>query len=614
MNSQKIRQSINAIRSIAKQIPSDIIDSAQVIKDLGEIDNRNKDHHLYLGIVGEFNSGKSTLINALIGKDFFITGAWQGTTTTPTYIRYGDSVNLILEYKDGNKLLYSRHKRRLLQSFLPDEYEKLSFWAKTWICIKDLLYVNTYDELFLKLFDNLTTSDDVAKFVSGIVVEYPSSILENGLVIIDTPGTDSTNPEHKRIAEETIAKKCDMAFVLVPSDRPWSITLASFVERNMQQSLEKCVFFLTKVELLKRAERNRLRDYLSHHIASSLAMNETRLINAPTLLYLEDNNLVEKSGLFDKFSSEEKKELIDPYEKDITTLLEQIYQAKESTIHDKLVILVNKVIEGLSKKISQKSAELQKHLSNLQRLRTKPLQTFMTEFFQTANLKNMFYGINLKLKNKMQSESDSYMRAIFKRIDSITPQNSDDPKDEVQDIMESNFGKGLKAKFRDNCHHEYTLLLEKMQKNYEESFANMQQEFLTTYAIQTPSYDFHLESRAWWSAKYPADFSKENLTRFFRFLKSLSEVKEEMKENVRPYITRLSSNNYEFYSKNITSVNADLEKQMSKIIKDVTKKYNKIILDRIAFEAQQEIHLQEEIRFYQNLLASLEAENQRINN
>ena len=41
-------------------------------KSLQKIKERTKDPNIYLGIVGEFSSGKSTLINALIGADFLL--------------------------------------------------------------------------------------------------------------------------------------------------------------------------------------------------------------------------------------------------------------------------------------------------------------------------------------------------------------------------------------------------------------------------------------------------------------------------------------------------------------------------------------------------------------
>ena len=51
---------------------------------LQRIKERTKDPNIYLGIVGEFSSGKSTLINALIGADLCVTKAIEGTTKVIT--------------------------------------------------------------------------------------------------------------------------------------------------------------------------------------------------------------------------------------------------------------------------------------------------------------------------------------------------------------------------------------------------------------------------------------------------------------------------------------------------------------------------------------------------
>lgn len=59
-------------------------------KQLDRIKKRISDNKIYLGIVGEFSTGKSTLINSLIGENFFVTNAIQGTTTTITKLEYGN--------------------------------------------------------------------------------------------------------------------------------------------------------------------------------------------------------------------------------------------------------------------------------------------------------------------------------------------------------------------------------------------------------------------------------------------------------------------------------------------------------------------------------------------
>lgn len=70
-------------------------------KQLNRIKKRISDKKIYLGIVGEFSTGKSTLINSLIGEDFFVTNAIQGTTTTITKLEYGKKIGLKIEFTSG---------------------------------------------------------------------------------------------------------------------------------------------------------------------------------------------------------------------------------------------------------------------------------------------------------------------------------------------------------------------------------------------------------------------------------------------------------------------------------------------------------------------------------
>ena len=115
-------------------------------KQLNRIKKRISDNKIYLGIVGEFSTGKSTLINSLIGEDFFVTNAIQGTTTTITKLEYGKKIGLKIEFTSGKVLRYDRDKTKILKLFKPDVYENLSIYEKVKVCILDMFHSNTSDK------------------------------------------------------------------------------------------------------------------------------------------------------------------------------------------------------------------------------------------------------------------------------------------------------------------------------------------------------------------------------------------------------------------------------------------------------------------------------------
>lgn len=133
------------IKFIRKIIQTSLLYGARresFVKRLDSIERRWNDRNLYIGIVGEFSSGKSTLINALIGQDYFVTNSIQGTTTVITSIRYGNSINLELRYKNGEIARYSSNKLSLIERFLPKDYLQLSFADKIRIKTGDIFSLN----------------------------------------------------------------------------------------------------------------------------------------------------------------------------------------------------------------------------------------------------------------------------------------------------------------------------------------------------------------------------------------------------------------------------------------------------------------------------------------
>ena len=95
---------LNTLHTIISDSLLPEINKDSYLNRLRKIEQRSKDSNIYVGIVGEFSSGKSTLINSLIGADYFVTNSLQGTTTTITAIKYAETADLELKYKNGKLL------------------------------------------------------------------------------------------------------------------------------------------------------------------------------------------------------------------------------------------------------------------------------------------------------------------------------------------------------------------------------------------------------------------------------------------------------------------------------------------------------------------------------
>ena len=93
-------------------------------KQIERIKKRCSDKNFYLAVIGEFSSGKSTFINALLRDDLLKTSALVATATT-TKITYSDrfAAEALFKTRRSKQLSYP------LSDMLRSRYG-LTFWQK----------------------------------------------------------------------------------------------------------------------------------------------------------------------------------------------------------------------------------------------------------------------------------------------------------------------------------------------------------------------------------------------------------------------------------------------------------------------------------------------------
>jgi ribosome biogenesis GTPase A len=74
-----------------KNIPNEV--NKEIQQRINYIQKRRNDSNLYLAVIGEFSSGKSTFINALLRDDLLKTSALP-TTAAATKLRYSNDLQV----------------------------------------------------------------------------------------------------------------------------------------------------------------------------------------------------------------------------------------------------------------------------------------------------------------------------------------------------------------------------------------------------------------------------------------------------------------------------------------------------------------------------------------
>lgn len=175
------------------------------VRETGE---RIAEGRFHVSVVGEFKRGKSTLVDALLGREVLPVGVLP-LTAVPVEITHGDE-RATVEFADGE-----------------------------WVDID----LHDLDEYVTE-----QRNPGNSKGVARVRVAVPSSLLATGLVLVDTPGLGSVH-EHNTDAAVRALEATDGAIVVLSATAPFSEQERELMERLRERSA-RTFFALNRVDEL----------------------------------------------------------------------------------------------------------------------------------------------------------------------------------------------------------------------------------------------------------------------------------------------------------------------------------------------------------------------------
>lgn len=189
-------------------------------KQLSVIVEKQNDKFLNISVIGEFSTGKSSFINALVGYELLAVNVIQGTTVAITIIAYSENFSITLTDFSGKS---STKVYKSIDS------------------LRQQLHIYTTDSSY-------------AKKIDYVIVTLPSDILKNGYRIIDTPGTNSLELWHEEVTQRAIRKLSDLSIILTDATQPMPATLMAFLDNTLGESIKSCAFVANKIDRIRENE------------------------------------------------------------------------------------------------------------------------------------------------------------------------------------------------------------------------------------------------------------------------------------------------------------------------------------------------------------------------
>ena len=222
LNENQKRHLSNCLQTAAAHVgaldPKFNVDRVR-LEGLGQ---RLREERCYLAVLGQFKRGKSTLVNALLGEAVLPTSVVP-LTSIPTFLHGGEQLAARVQFDND------RPEERLAA---PNAAALADFLAR---------YVTESANPHNRLG------------VQQVEATYPTPVLRQGMVLIDTPGIGSTF-HHNTEVTVNFLPQCDAALFVVSADPPITEVEVEFL-KLARRKLARLFFIFNKVDYLDAEER-----------------------------------------------------------------------------------------------------------------------------------------------------------------------------------------------------------------------------------------------------------------------------------------------------------------------------------------------------------------------
>lgn len=186
-----------------------------------KIKTRLADEAFHLVVVGEFSRGKSTFVNALLGRQI-LPSSKNPTTAIISKIVYGDTPDYHLHYRgvSAPQRLSEEAFFKMTAPKEPDESDEASVQA----------YIQ---------------QQEVLARIDFAEIAYPLSFCRDHVEIVDTPGTNDLSAARIEITYQYL-NRADAVILLLSATQPLSASEAEFLKERILGNQIADIFFVIR--------------------------------------------------------------------------------------------------------------------------------------------------------------------------------------------------------------------------------------------------------------------------------------------------------------------------------------------------------------------------------
>ena len=257
------------IENILVELKAEITNH-EVLSELNSVNEYINNQKFSIGITGVMNAGKSTMLNALMGKEI-LGSAVVPETANLTIVKHNTTDNAKVYYwntKEWEKIEESAKSLESMKDFVLETNKVFGENLKNYI-----RPTSRFDEVDINDLSSYTSAEHSGKKCNLVkYVELGSNLkfLSDGIEIVDTPGLDDPVIQREEITKEYISK-CDMMIHLMNVSQSATLKDVEFIiDAVLYQNISKLLVVITRADTVSKKNLEEVIEYTKSSIQKQL--------------------------------------------------------------------------------------------------------------------------------------------------------------------------------------------------------------------------------------------------------------------------------------------------------------------------------------------------------
>lgn len=257
------------LENIINELKTDLTNK-EILTELENTHNYLNNQKFSIGITGVMNAGKSTMLNALMGREI-LGSAVVPETANLTIVKHNPTDNAKVYYwneQEWDRIKKSASQLESMKDFVEETNRIFADNLKNYI-----RPVSRFDEIDIKDLSSYTSAEASGKKCNLVkYVELGSKLdfLSDGIEIVDTPGLDDPVIQREEITKEYISQ-CDMMIHLMNVSQSATLKDVEFIiDALLYQNISKLLVVITRADTVSKEQLEEVIKYTKTSIEKQL--------------------------------------------------------------------------------------------------------------------------------------------------------------------------------------------------------------------------------------------------------------------------------------------------------------------------------------------------------